>query len=125
MRTIARVGRGLGGTIALLLAHGAYAAQEGFFTAPPDLGLPAKDLPGAILFIINFVLVLVGVLALAFLVYGGFKYITSRGDETEVEGAKSIITNAIIGIVVIGIAAAIVNFVIQAVTGGGVFGGFF
>ena len=78
-------------------------------------GAPARDLPGTILFIINFVLVLVGVLALAFLVYGGFKYITSRGDETEVEGAKSIITNAIIGIVVIGIAAAIVNFVIGAV----------
>ena len=76
---------------------------------------PARDLPGTILGLINVVLVLVGVLALAFLVYGGFRYITSRGEESEVEAAKGIITNAVIGIVVIGIAAALVNFVIGAI----------
>ncbi|TSC71942.1 MAG: membrane protein of unknown function [Parcubacteria group bacterium Gr01-1014_38] len=76
---------------------------------------PARDLPGTILGIINFVLVLVGVLALAYLVYGGFRYITSRGEESEVEAAKGMITNAVIGIVVIGIAAALVNFVIGAI----------
>lgn len=74
-----------------------------------------EPLPRVILNIINFVLILVGVLALAYLVYGGFRYITSRGDETAVEEAKGIITNAVIGIVVIGIAAAVVNFVIQAI----------
>jgi len=76
---------------------------------------PARDLPGTILGIINFVLVLVGVLALAYLVYGGFRYITSRGEESEVEAAKGMITNAVIGIVIIGIAAALVNFVIGAI----------
>ncbi len=76
---------------------------------------PARDLPQTILNVINFVLVLVGVLALAFLVYGGFRYIASRGEDDEVQAAKSIITNAVIGIVVIGIAAAVVNFVIGAV----------
>lgn len=76
---------------------------------------PARNLPQTILNVINFVLVLVGVLALAFLVYGGFRYIVSRGEDDEVQAAKSIITNAVIGIVVIGIAAAVVNFVIGAV----------
>lgn len=79
---------------------------------------PARDLPATILNIINFVLVLVGILALAYLVYGGFRYIASRGDETALEEAKGIITNAVIGIVVIGVAAAVVNFVIQAVLTG-------
>lgn len=75
----------------------------------------ARELPETILGIINFVLILVGVLALAFLVYGGFRYIASRGEEAEVTVAKQIITNAVIGIVVIGIAAAIVNFVVDAI----------
>ncbi len=79
---------------------------------------PARDLPGTILGIINFVLILVGILALAFLVYGGFRYIASRGEDDEVEVAKNIITNAVIGIVVIGVAAALVNFVIGALLGG-------
>lgn len=75
----------------------------------------ARDLPATILGIINILLILVGILALASLVYGGFRYITSRGEDDEVELAKNIITNAVIGIVVIGIAAALVNFVIGAV----------
>lgn len=93
-----------------LLAHAQFGQEvvQGY-------GAPARDLPSTILFIVNFVLVLVGILALALLVYGGFRYIASRGEDDEVQAAKSIITNAVIGIVVIGIAAAIVNFVIGAV----------
>lgn len=83
-----------------------------------DYAPPARDLPGTILGVINFVLVIVGVLALALLVYGGFRYIASRGEDDEVQIAKNIITNAVIGIVVIGIAAALVNFVIDALLGG-------
>lgn len=81
-------------------------------------GPPARDLPNTILNVINFVLLLVGVLALAFLVYGGFLYITSHGEEDKVTEAKETITNAVIGIVVLGIAAAVVNFVIGAVLTG-------
>lgn len=77
--------------------------------------LPARDLPTTIRFIVNFALGLVGILALAVLVYGGFRYVVSRGEENEIEVAKGIITNAVIGLIVIGIAAAIVNFVIGAV----------
>ncbi|MDO8511670.1 MAG: hypothetical protein Q7S57_00180 [bacterium] len=83
----------------------------------PD-GTSKGDLPSIIMNIINYVLGIVGVVALAYLIYGGFRYITSGGNETVVEEAKSIIINAIIGIVVIGVAAALVNFVIGAVGGG-------
>ena len=76
---------------------------------------PARDLPTSLLFIVNFILGLVGILALVFLVYGGFRYITSRGDDTEIEAAKGMIRSAIIGLVVIGIAAAVVNFFIGSV----------
>jgi len=92
--------------------------------AQGDMGLgvvnsyspPARDLPSTIMVIVNYVLVIVGVIALAYLVYGGFLYITSHGDSNQVDQAKNTIFNAIIGIVVIGVAAAIVNFVVGAVS---------
>jgi TRAP-type C4-dicarboxylate transport system permease small subunit len=80
---------------------------------------PARNLPATILGIVNFILIIVGVLALAYLVYGGFLYITSHGDESQTEKAKNVIVYAVVGILVIGIAAALVNFVIDAVLLGG------
>jgi len=85
---------------------------------PPDVGLPKDELPDLILKIVNAALILVGVLALAAIAYGGFLYITAAGDEKQIGKAKIILTYSIIGIIVIGVAAALVNFVIDAVLGG-------
>ncbi len=101
-----------------LFPHGALAQQGADLGAQGIQGYAvqpqARDLPTMIVNIINWTLTLVGVLALAFIVYAGFLYITSRGDEGQVEKAKNIIVNAVIGIVIIGIAAVLVNFVIDA-----------
>lgn len=100
-----------------LLPLGAFAQQGADLGAQGLQGYavqPQGDLPTTIIRIINWTLVLVGVLALAFIVYAGFLYITSRGDEGQVERAKNIIVNAVIGIVIIGVAAVLVNFVIDA-----------
>lgn len=75
----------------------------------------ARSLPDTIMVIINYALTIVGVIALAYIVYGGFLYITAHGDSNQVDTAKNIIVYAVIGIVVIGVAAAIVNFVVGAV----------
>lgn len=85
---------------------------------PTPPGTAQGNLADVILRIINYVLAIVGVIALAVLVYGGFMYITSAGNEDQIESAKRIIINAIIGIVVIGVAAALVNFVVRGVGGG-------
>ena len=77
---------------------------------------PARDLPSTIVMIVNYALTIVGVIALAYIVYGGFLYITAHGDSGQVDSAKEIIIYAVIGIVVIGVAAALVNFVVGAVT---------
>jgi len=72
--------------------------------------------PGAeatILVYINIALGLVSVLAVAFLIYGGFLYITSGGNEESAERGKKVITNAIIGLVIIIFSFAIVNVVIS------------
>ena len=96
-----------------LVAH----AQGGLSGVPPPTGTAQGDLAQVILRLINYVLAIVGVIALAYLVYGGFTYITSAGNEDKVEAAKEIIINAVVGVVVIGIAAALVNFVIRGVGG--------
>ena len=90
-------------------------AQMGIEVVDGYQGSQQRDLPTAIITIVNYVLIIVGVLALAYLVYGGFLYITSHGDSGQVDEAKSTIVNAVIGIVVIGVAAALVNFVVGAV----------
>lgn len=92
-------------------------AQGGVVGVPPPPGTAQGDLPEVILRLVNYVLAIVGVIALAYLVYGGFMYITSAGNEDKVESAKNIIINAVIGIVVIGVAAAVVNFVIRGIGG--------
>lgn len=81
---------------------------------PYGEGFPVQDLVVGIQKIIQTSLLLVGVLALGMIVYGGFKYMAARGDEQEVQAAKSIITAGIVGVLIIGLAYAIVVFVFQA-----------
>jgi len=85
--------------------------------APPDIGLSKVSLPEMIVKVVNFSLGLVAALALAMIVYGGFLYITAHGETQQVEKAKTVIIYAVIGIVVIGLAAAVINFVVGAVVG--------
>jgi type IV secretory pathway VirB2 component (pilin) len=62
--------------------------------------------------IINVLLGLIGVVAVIMLIYGGFRYVLSAGNEKATSAAKDTILFAIIGIVVAVLAFAIVNFVI-------------
>lgn len=64
---------------------------------------------------LNVFLGLVGIVAVAFLIYGGVQYITAAGDDSKAEKAKKTIMYAIIGLIVIGLSVIIVNFVITAV----------
>lgn len=96
---------------------GSAAVLVNFTAAAVDLptGLTASnDLPAAILFVINVFLVLAALAALIFIIYGGVQYITSRGEADQAESAKKTILYAVIGLLVIGLAAVTVNFVISA-----------
>ncbi len=64
--------------------------------------------------VIKTFLTIVGALALGYLVYGGFLYITSAGSQQKIDAGKSIITYAIIGIIFIGLAWSIVSFLVNA-----------
>ena len=69
--------------------------------------------------IVNALLVLVGIIASIYLVLGGVRYVMSQGDEHEAEQAKLTMLYAVIGIILIGLSAAIVNFLIYIAGGQG------
>jgi hypothetical protein len=50
-------------------------------------------------------------LAILFVIYGGFTYITSKGEPEKLKHAINIITNAIIGIILTIFASTIVSFI--------------
>jgi hypothetical protein len=62
--------------------------------------------------IINVFSVLVGVVAVVMIIYGGFRYITSGGDSNNIGTAKNTILYAIIGLIIVALAQLIVKFVL-------------
>ena len=82
--------------------------------AASGAGLTADiDAKQVILNVINFFLTLVGVIAVAMLIYAGFRYMTSLGDESKTESAKTMIFYVIVGLALIILSAAIVNLVLE------------
>lgn len=109
------------GPLALTRPYTALAQPEQFNILPPldcaALGLTTcpDRLPAfmaIILSVINVLLIFAGGIALLFVILAGLRYITSRGDEDEARKAKMMLYYAVIGLVVIGFAGVIVNFVI-------------
>ena len=78
--------------------------------------LPANaNSPAALLFlVINILLSIAGLLAVLFIIIGGFQYITSGANSELAETAKKTIQNAIIGLVVIILSFIVVQVINQA-----------
>ena len=74
-----------------------------------------NDLMGQANTIINVVIGVIGFVAVAFIIFGGYQYTTSAGDPGKVKKAKDTILYGIIGLVVAMLAYAIVNFVLSNV----------
>ncbi len=67
--------------------------------------------------ITNVILLIVGIVSVVMLIYGGLRYILSGGDSKKVTDAKNTILYAIIGLIISLLAYAIVNFVLTSVVG--------
>ena len=65
--------------------------------------------------IVEMILQLVGYIAVGFIIYGGFKYMTSAGAADGIAKAKKLITNAVIGLLLSIFSVAIVNLISGAV----------
>ena len=68
-----------------------------------------------VLYFINLGLAVVGIICVAFIIFGGFRYVTSAGNDETAESAKKIILNAVIGLVVTILSYVVVIVIINAV----------
>lgn len=75
-----------------------------------------KDaLPTVVQNILNVIIGITGIIAVIFIIIGGVQYMTSAGDAGKAKKARDTILYAVIGLVVVILAFAIVNFVIKNV----------
>jgi hypothetical protein cdiviTM7_00647 len=100
------------------LLASATSVQEGANAARAD-GMPTELIGdnGVFSRITNTVLLIVGLISVIMLVYGGLRYILSGGDSKKVTDAKNTILYAIIGLIISMLAYAIVHFVLNSVIG--------
>lgn len=61
--------------------------------------------------LIKLALVVVALVFFTMLIWGGIRWITSRGDKTEVENARNQITHALIGLAIVFVAWAIIKLI--------------
>ena len=67
--------------------------------------------------VINILLWAIGIVSVIMLIIGGFRYVTSNGDSSQVTAAKNTIMYSVIGLIIAIFAYAIVNFVVFRVGG--------
>jgi hypothetical protein len=97
-----------------LLPQLAVHAQDETIDISPEgdfSNLANLDFPSIISGLIKLSLVVVALVFFAMLIWGGIRWITSRGDKTEVENARNQITNALIGLAIVFVAWAIVKLI--------------
>ena len=119
LKTSIQVITGVGAALSITAGKAmALSVQEGARAARAE-GMPADLIgpSGVFTQITNTVLYAVGIISVIMLIYGGLRYVISGGDSKKVTDAKNTILYAIIGLIISILAFAIVNFVINAVTG--------
>jgi len=80
----------------------------------PENPLGVTSVPRLIGNVIKTVLAIVGALALAMFIYGGFTWLTSGGSAEKIKKGKDILMWAVIGLVVIFASYSLVDFLLTA-----------
>lgn len=102
--------------------HAASSAQSGACEAIGGDMTDGKCVAGgpsinkAVKIIINTLSVIVGVVSVIMLIYGGFKYVTSAGDSSATKSAQNTIVYALVGLIVALLAQVIAQFVLSKLT---------
>jgi len=99
-----------------------WGGQQG--TIGKIIGLGDKDPRIIAAKIIRVFIGFLGIIALGLIIYGGWLWMTSNGDEQKIDKAKTVLKNAAIGLAIIlasfGIVTFIINKLFEAIGGGGV-----
>jgi hypothetical protein len=91
--------------------HGTPNAQGGC-----DFGMQGQEI-GPIVFtvalnIIDIALRVIAILAVGFVIYGGFRYLTSQGEPQATKNALDTILKAVIGLAIAMVSAIVVTFIV-------------
>jgi len=101
-------------TISLLFLPAIAAAQiDTYDTIGTTFGMGTADLESTVINIVQWLLGFLGLIAVIFILYGGFVWMTAAGNEEKVSKAKKVIGAAAVGLIIVLVAWAIVIFVIQ------------
>jgi hypothetical protein len=93
-------------------------SETGLETTAGEAELPEADITVVVGQVIAAAFSLVGVIFFLLLIYGGFLWMTSRGNEDAVKKAKDLLTNSIIGLLIVVAGYAISRFIIGLLLGG-------
>jgi hypothetical protein len=110
-----------------VLIVNAAASQEGW---DPDglgssiggKGLSTRTVPEILLTVIDWALVIIGLLGVITFIYAGFIYLTAQGKDDEIERAKKILIWAVVGIAVAVLGYVVVKTINDLLVGGGAAG---
>lgn len=61
--------------------------------------------------IIELLLRIAALLAIVYIIYGAIQYITSQGDSAKANKARQAVSNALVGLVIAVLSAAVVNYI--------------
>jgi len=113
--------RGAAALTTVVVAPATVFAQSDTIQTGIDAAAPGTqdnvDIQGIISNVIDILLWAVGIASVIMLIIGGIRYVVSAGDQNAVQGAKNTILYAIVGLVVAFLAYALVNFVLDGLTG--------
>ena len=69
--------------------------------------------------ILKYIFGILGVILVALIIYGGVLYMTSAGSEEQTKTAKSVLTYAIVGVLIISLAFALTDYVLKTIINAG------
>ncbi len=73
-----------------------------------------QDVKATIQNIVRIIVGFLGIIVIIIILYGGFLWLTSFGDEDKIGQAKKLIASGVVGLVVVLAAYAIANFVVNS-----------
>ncbi len=95
-----------------LLANTVHYVDKDKGLAPDDTAVDKNLLTTDVGNIINGIIGVLGIVAVVVIIVGGVSYMTSAGDSSKVKKAKDTILYGVIGLIIVMLSFAIVNWVI-------------
>ena len=98
---------------ALGVPHAVFAQADGLAQVGAASNLSATPLPVIIARLIQIFLGVLGIILVVLIIYGGWVYMTAGGDGDKVKKAKKILTNAVIGALIILASYSITTYILN------------